>query len=45
LKELKTMHNAAFQNIKPTGLELKCQENGKEQICGTVRKIMKNELS
>jgi hypothetical protein len=45
LKELKTMHIGKFQNIKPTGLEFKCQENGKELICGTVRKIMNNKLS
>jgi hypothetical protein len=34
LTELKTMHIGTFQNIKPIGLE-----NGKEQICGTVRKL------
>jgi hypothetical protein len=45
LRELKTMHIGTFQTIKPIGLELKCKENGKEQICGTVRKIMKNKLS
>jgi hypothetical protein len=45
LKELKTMHTGTFQNIKPNGLELKCQQNGKEHICGTGRKILKNKIS
>jgi hypothetical protein len=39
------MEIGTFQNIKPTGLELKCQENGKEQICVDIIKIMKNKLS
>jgi hypothetical protein len=38
------MHIGTFQNIKPTGLQLKCQENGKEQICGTLEKLWKTNL-